>query len=126
MAMKYFMIAVGLIAALIVIGGVFFVSKNEAQEPATAPTTYEYFWGDGCPHCAKVAEFFDSTDKDEKAKLEKKEVWNNPTNAALMAQRAKSCEIPPTEMGVPLLVTPEGKCFGGDQPIIDFFQKLEL
>ncbi len=116
--------ATGLITVLILLGGVFFVSKNQAQEPAPPPTTYEYFWGDGCPHCAKVAEFFDSWDGDEKLTIDKKEVWNNPQNASLMAQRAKTCDIPPTEMGVPFLVTPEGKCIGGDQPIIDFFKSL--
>ncbi len=121
--MKYFIIAVGLITILIVLGGIFFISKNEAQEPPPI-TKYEYFWGDGCPHCAKVAEYFDSTDKDEKAGIEKKEVWSNPQNAQLMALRAKSCNISPSEMGVPLLVKPDGSCLGGDQPIIDFFKSL--
>ncbi|OGM06142.1 hypothetical protein A2125_02330 [Candidatus Woesebacteria bacterium GWB1_43_5] len=123
--MKYFLIATGLVTVLILIGGIFFVSKNQASE-FSAPTTYEYFWGDGCPHCAKVAEFFDSWDGDEKLKVDKKEVWNNPANTSLMTQRARTCNITPTEMGVPLLVTPEGKCVGGDEPIINFLKGLEL
>ena len=118
--MNKFLILLAAGTATILIGGVFFVSKGE--KPAPPPTTYEYFWGDGCPHCAEVAKFFDSWDGDEKLQIDKKEVWNNTKNQSLMNQRAKACNIAPTEMGVPLLVTPEGKCIGGDGPIIDFFK----
>lgn len=121
---------IGTLAAtiIILITGIFFVSNSSItnEELLAAPTTYEYYWGDGCPHCAKVAEFFDTTDKDEKAKIEKREVWNNPANASMMAKRAKTCNIPPTQMGVPLLVKPDGTCVGGDQDIINFFKDLEI
>ena len=43
-----------------------------------------------------------------------------------MTERAKICEIKSSEMGVPFLVTPEGKCFAGDQSIIEHFKNLSL
>lgn len=121
---------VGTIAAtiIILIGGIFIVSssQNTPNTPLPSPEGHEYFWGDGCPHCAKVAEFFDGSNVDEKITIDKKEVWNNTINATRMRERGRACSIPATEMGVPLLVKPDGTCVGGDQPIIDYFKSLEV
>ena len=56
---------------LILAGGAYFFTKQgkPVEIPQKETNSYEYFWGNGCPHCAKVAEFFDSSDKDEKVKL---------------------------------------------------------
>ena len=43
-----------------------------------------------------------------------------------MAVRAKNCNIIRTEMGVPLLVKPNGTCLTGDQPIIEHYKSLNL
>jgi glutaredoxin len=85
---------------------------------------YEYYWGDGCPHCKIVAEFMETWDGKDKFKITKYEVWNNTKNAAQMNERAKACNVVRSEMGVPFLVTPEGKCLTGDQPIINLFKSL--
>lgn len=121
--MKKLGLLIGVLSAVIVIGGAFLLSRSSSP---TLPSSYEYFWGDGCPHCAVVEEFLSGWDKKDKVSLDKKEVWKNPANARLLAQRASSCKIPRSELGVPLLVTPEGKCIGGDTPIIDFLKNLEL
>ncbi|MDP3917892.1 MAG: hypothetical protein Q8Q30_01820 [Candidatus Woesebacteria bacterium] len=119
----------GIIATIVIIlilgGGAFLITKSNSKPvPTTEPNTYEYFWGDGCPHCEVVADFFDSwTDKD-KVKITKLEVWKNTKNASLMSERAKVCNIAKTEMGVPLMITPDGSCLIGDQPIIDHFKSL--
>jgi len=113
--------------ALFLLGGAFVWStKNRNAPPAAQPTTsYELFWGDGCPHCAKVEEFLVSWENKDKIKIDKKEVWKDRANAEVMSQRAASCKIPTAELGVPFLYTPEGKCFVGDSPIIDYFKNLK-
>lgn len=117
---------IAVLATLIIFaGGVFFLSKEpQSEEIPSSSTFYEYFWGDGCPHCVTVANFFENWDKKDKFQITKYEVWNSTKNAALMAQRAKTCGITPSGMGVPFLVTPEGKCFSGDTPIIDYLKNL--
>ncbi|WKZ25487.1 MAG: hypothetical protein QY322_03820 [bacterium] len=111
------------ITILIMFGGAYLFSK-----PTEIPTLsgYEYFWGNGCPHCEIVDEFYQTWEGKDKISVKKLEVWSNTKNAELMAERAKNCEIPRTGMGVPLLVTPEGKCLIGSQPIIDHYKQLEL
>ncbi len=112
-----------LVAVIVLLlgGGAYLFSK-----PTKVPeiSGYEYFWGDGCPHCKIVAEFFDGWADKDKIKITKYEVWNNQKNAVLMAERAKNCNIQRTEMGVPLLVKPDGTCLTGDQPIITHFKSL--
>ncbi len=125
--MKKFFLPATIIATLVVvIGGIFLISKSQKSSPVPtpAPNTYEYFWGDGCPHCAKVEEFMNSWDKKDKIKLTKMEVWKNLDNARIMDARAKACGIPKDQLGVPLLYTPDGKCLIGDGPIIDLFKSL--
>lgn len=102
-------------------GGAYLFSK-----PVVIPeiSGYEYFWGDGCPHCKLVAEFMETWEGKDKIKINKLEVWNNTKNASLMNERARVCNIKRTEMGVPFMITPDGKCLAGDQPIIDHFKSL--
>jgi len=102
------------------------LSKNNKPSLPSPATSYEYFWGNGCPHCAKVEEFLNSWDKKDKIQIDKKEVWYDKSNASLMAQRANHCNIPSDQLGVPLLFTPDGKCLIGDQPIIEYFKSLNL
>lgn len=112
---------------LLLIGGAFFFTKPQkaVEIPTKEANSYEYFWGNGCPHCAAVAEFFNSSDKDEKVKLIKYEVWYNKTNAAIMEERFSKCDPKPkASMAVPFMVTPDGKCLMGDEPIINLFKSL--
>lgn len=96
----------------------------EESSPPPNPNAYQYFWGQGCPHCAKVDEFLSDWENKDKLELEKKEVYNNPANARLMKQRADACGLPSNQVGVPFLYTPEGECIIGDTPIISFFENM--
>lgn len=118
--------AIILATLLIVFGGIFLFSKkdNSSPTPTPNPTAYLYFWGDGCPHCTNVAKFLETWEGKDKIDLQKYEVWNNRDNAKLMAEKTKVCNLKQSEMGVPTLVTPDGKCLIGDQPIIDLFKSL--
>jgi len=50
------------VTVLIIAGGVFLAGRTneEVEENVALPQGYEYFWGDGCPHCAEVQSFFES------------------------------------------------------------------
>ncbi|MFZ5932711.1 MAG: glutaredoxin family protein [Patescibacteria group bacterium] len=117
---------IGVIAAtLLILGlGVFYATRD-AKNTLGLPSGLEYYWSTTCPHCAKVQEFLDSWDGASKISLDKKEV-GNPANSGLLVRRASSCNISPTEVGVPFLFTPDGKCIVGDEPIIEYLKGLNL
>lgn len=99
------------------------IASPSAQDIAG---TFEYFWGDTCPHCKNVAAFMDTWPLKDKIKIDKKEVYDNQDNAKLLVERAVACKIPKDQIPVPFLVTPSGKCILGDQPIIEYFKKINL
>jgi len=120
---------ISIIVTVAILGlGAFFMTRPE--KPVVIPEkeagTYEYFWGNGCPHCAAVQEFYDKWEKKDSIKLVKYEVWYDKANAKIMEDRFKKCNpVPPkSEMAVPFLVTPDGKCLVGDTPIIDLYKSL--
>jgi len=119
---------IAIIIVAILIAGIFILSKKSVQTaPRPLPVgEYEYYWGNGCPHCTNVANFLNSWENSDKVTLQKMEVWSDPNNAKLMEERYTYCKIDRSQMGVPLLFTPEGKCFAGDEPIINFFKNLKL
>ena len=123
---RFFLPGTIILTILAIIGGGFFFSKKEEPKVLSLPSSYEYFWGDGCPHCAVVEEFLNSWEGKDKVAIDKKETWSNRENANLLNERVKYCNIRPSEVGVPFLFTPEGKCITGDTPIIDYFKSLEL
>lgn len=123
--MKKFTITAVVLTFVIIIGGVFLASKGaNSNKSYPLPTVLIYYWGDGCPHCKIVADFMSSWDKKDTVKMDKKEVWNNASNAKEMQARYTYCGVPQSQMGVPLLFTPDGKCYSGDTPIIDYLKSL--
>lgn len=120
-----FLILLGTVA-IIVFGVVLFSKDNSlATSSFSLPTSYEYFWGEGCPHCANVEEFLETWEKKDEIKIEKKEVNGNEENSNLLVQRATYCKISTYSIGIPFLFTPDGKCISGDTPIIEFLKSLE-
>lgn len=130
LCMRKFLIPTAIvIMVLAAFAGFYLLTRSTpgSKTPTPLPSDYEYFWGNGCPHCANVSAFLDTWSEKDKIKIDKKEVWNNPTNAALMQERFSYCKvIDKTQMGVPLLFTPDGKCLVGDTPVIDYFKNLKL
>lgn len=118
-----FGIIITIITLLLLGGGAYLMSKP-VEVPAI--TSYEYYWGDGCPHCKIVDEFYTTWSGKDKINLKKLEVWSNTNNAFLMNERAKACNINRSGMGVPFLVTPDGTCLMGDQPIIEHYKSLNI
>lgn len=113
-----------LIVVFVAVGIYFLAKSNDAKISSNLPTSYEYYWGNGCKYCAKVAEFLETWDGRDKVALEKKEVWSNQINYRQMQARAEYCKLDKNQLGVPLLFTPDGKCFVGDQPIIEILKAI--
>ena len=84
------------------------------------------FYGDGCPHCKIVEEFIMQSQADKKIAITQKEVYRNSDNSAELGVKAEACGLATDSIGVPFLWDGEGKCYIGDQDIIEFLkQKIE-
>ena len=81
-----------------------------------------FFYGDGCPHCAKVEEYFKENNVQNKISFTQKEVYYNKNNASELASKAKICGLTTNSIGVPFLWTGK-KCLIGDENIINFFKQ---
>ncbi|MEI6426353.1 MAG: cytochrome c biogenesis CcdA family protein [Candidatus Absconditabacteria bacterium] len=89
---------------------------------------YDFFYGNGCQHCAKVEKFFDKNDIVKKYDVVFQEVYFNRTNLKNFMGYLDKLHLDSSQVGVPFLVINSGSdCtyLNGDQPIIDYFtQKL--
>lgn len=124
--MKRFGVIIAIVTLAILAGGIYLFSRGNKPPTVQPLTNYEYFWGNGCPHCEVVEKFFESWEGKNKVEIEKREVWYNSGNAKAMAARAESCGIAKSDLAVPFLVTPDAKCIMGDEPIINHFKELKL
>jgi glutaredoxin len=96
--------------------------QNPVGEQATeVPVATIYFYGEECPHCKDVMKFLDENKIADKVKFEKKEVWHDTANAAMMEDRAKLCGLDVKKIGVPFLFA-EGKCFIGTPDVESYFK----
>lgn len=128
--MKRFPLLVGLVSILIIIGGALIFSNdstnNSDTTPPSLPDSYEYYWGEGCPHCANVEDFLNTWENRDKVQIDKKEVYKDQDNIALFKSRVEYCGLPNNQVGVPFLFTPEGECVVGDTPIINLFEQIQF
>jgi len=123
--MKRLPVIVILVTALVILVGILVFGRDGGTTPTPQPNSYIYFYRDTCPHCVNVAEFLETWEGKDKINLDKKEVSTNTSNLRELAQAARSCGIPTSEVGVPFLYTPDGKCIVRDTLIIDFFNSLD-
>ncbi len=97
-------------------------NKNWPADQQGGQSRIILFYGEGCPHCAKVEEYIKQNQIENKISFAQKEVYYNKNNADEMAGKAKICGLPDGSIGVPFLWDGE-KCLIGDQDIIDFFKQ---
>ncbi|MFH0836230.1 MAG: glutaredoxin, partial [Candidatus Micrarchaeota archaeon] len=85
--------------------------------------TVEYFYGDGCPHCANVKPHWEAL-KQQYTDVEFKEyeVYSNSENAIKLTSYFNSFNVPSNEQGVPIVFV-NGKHLTGDTPIIEKLEK---
>lgn len=111
--------AVGGVIVIVFLAAVFFFARSAA---APLPEGKVLYWGEGCPHCAKVDAFIQENNVEQKVQFERKEVYNNKKNALEMKKVAKQCGLPTESIGIPFFWT-GSQCLTGDQDIIAYFQK---
>ncbi|MFA5184427.1 MAG: hypothetical protein WC456_02760 [Patescibacteria group bacterium] len=75
------------------------------------------YYGDGCPHCAEVEDFIKNNSFD--FSIERKEIYQNKTNAEEFNQICATEGISLMNRGVPFLYA-ENECFIGDKQIISY------
>lgn len=85
-----------------------------------------FYYGNTCPHCEIVEEWFEANQVEEKITFSKKEVYDNRANAAELTKVAVACGLDANNIGVPFLYA-EGQCLIGSPDIISYFaQKLNI
>lgn len=124
--MRSKMIIPTILFAIILIFAFAVLSKNKTNnQPANQQVEQSqiiFFYGSGCPHCAKVEEFIKGNKVKEKIFFVEKEIYFNKENQKELLEKAKICKIPENEVGVPFFWDGE-KCFFGDVDIINFFKE---
>lgn len=63
-----------------------------------------FFYGDGCPHCAVVEEYFAAEKIYERYPIKKKEIYFERENAILFQEMMKQRQIPQERQGVPTVI----------------------
>lgn len=97
-------------------------TQNQNAQINQDDSSIIFFYGEECPHCQAVEEYFSKNNVSEKVEFSQREVYHEKGNAALMAEKAKVCGIGEDELGVPMLWN-EGRCLFGDVDIINFFNE---
>jgi len=79
----------------------FFTASVSAYDDPDKIGLY-FFYGDGCPHCAKEEKFLDKLEKEKTTiEIHRYEVWRNQQNADLLKEIAKKLNL--NVSGVPIL-----------------------
>ena len=74
-----------------------------------------FFYGQGCPHCAKEEIFLDKLEKEnQNLAINRYEVWNNEQNSDLLSRVTKELQV--SANGVPLAIV-------GDQAIVGYLNE---
>ena len=67
-------------------------------------TKYTCVYGQGCSHCIKVENYFETTDIDEKNNIEKYEIWFDQKGRSVLEEKLKHLPLSLEEIGTPFLV----------------------
>ncbi len=90
------------------------------SEVATDPVIL--FYGEECPHCKDLEAWMEEKGVFDLVTVERREVWNNAANLAMMQEKAKECELS-GQLGVPFTYH-KGKCIMGDAPARKYLMEL--
>ncbi|HCE17065.1 MAG TPA: hypothetical protein DEQ80_04320 [Anaerolinea thermolimosa] len=88
--MKGWKVFLALIWAGLMVWGGFSGVFAQAPQPSDKVPIY-FFWGDGCPHCARAKPFLaDLTQRIPQAEVRAFEIWNSEENLALFKKMAEA------------------------------------
>ncbi len=91
-----------------------FVSINMAF----SSVCFYFFYGEGCPHCAKVEPFIANLSSNPNLEIHSFEVYRNSSNAKFLQELFDNYSVPQNERGVPIVFIGD-KYFVGDVDILD-------
>ncbi|MBN2086844.1 thioredoxin family protein [Candidatus Peregrinibacteria bacterium] len=81
--------------------------------------TLNFYYGNGCPHCAQVEPFIEQMAmKYPNLDIMQYEVYNNKVNSSRLMQAFEAYGVPVNQRGVPIVFL-NGTYFLGDRPILD-------
>ncbi len=83
------------------------------------------YYGIGCPHCANVEEYIHENGIAPAYEIERKEIYQNRSNAEVFSGELDRLGIPLTGRGVPTMIYGE-RVIVGDGPIIVFLKNLPI
>jgi len=88
-----------------------------------AQNTCLFFYGNGCPHCAKVEPFIDGLgQKYPDLEIRKFEIYGDRQNAVLLNNYFDTYHVPDSQRGVPVVFI-SNKYLVGDKPILENLEK---
>lgn len=100
-----------IIFAFVLITSVFTSLPIQAA-PVAGQVIINYFWGDGCPHCAEAKPFLDQLEKSKpNLEIRRYEVWGSKENAKLLSEVGQYLNV--NVGGVPFFVI-------GDKYVVGF------
>lgn len=93
-----------------------------AQETASPVAGAMLYYSASCPHCKVVEEYIETNRVEEKFRFARKEISQVAANQQDFIAAASDCGVAPESLGVPMLYA-EGRCYLGQEPIINFFKE---
>ncbi len=94
-------------------------SSTSAENQQTLKACIYFFYGQGCPHCARVEPYLETLEKIYPGiKIHRFEIYNNRTNLQLLMKYFDAYNVSDYERGVPVVFL-VNKYFVGDKPILD-------
>ena len=107
---KRYLVYIIVFVVLIGAGIKLFNPSTELKEVDDSKVNLYFFYGDGCPHCAKEEEFLDKLEeKYEQIEVHRYETWYDRENAALLDKVRSKLGF---KTGVPVLIVGEESIVG--------------
>ena len=95
----------------------YFLNSFASEKP-----TIIFFYGKGCPHCAKVEDFIKKNKLENMFNIEGKEIYFNQKNRQEFVATCQKYHINLNQAGVPMVKIGD-QCLIGDKQIIKFLKK---
>ncbi|MDD3793427.1 MAG: hypothetical protein PHI37_01325 [Candidatus Gracilibacteria bacterium] len=101
------------------------ISNNEVIDTSTGSTqdtSYIYYYGQGCSHCANLDKYLTKVGGYDKLDIVKKEVYFNDENREEMISEGKRLGLSESDIGVPFFII---NASGKETPLIGDGQIIE-
>lgn len=105
-----------LLLLLLSLAGLVLVAAKSANAQQT--TCVNYFYGQGCPHCAQVEPLISELSDLNEVTLKKYEIYNNRENSLLLDSHFEKYSVPVPKRGIPIVFVGD-KYLVGDKPILN-------